>query len=72
MYKVKLMPENCPSWIHQYKNGDIIDVPNIQFVYHQKHKCMKVIEHYIIITTSKTKCKECGQTIIKRKKMVLK
>ncbi len=75
MYKVVLFPSKCPSthsWIKQYKDGDKYSIADNQFRYHIKHGCMKEGEHYLIQTKEKKKCKECGQFIIKREKVIIK
>lgn len=72
MYKVKLFPSKCPkrefSWINHFKDGNERDISDWLYVFHKNHGCMKIINHYKLITVSKKKCETCGQVVIKRKK----
>ena len=75
MYKVRLFPSKCPSehsWIHRHKEGEIIEISNNQFNYHELHGCMKVIEKFQIITKKKYKCPTCGSIVIRRVRKKLK
>lgn len=75
MYKVKLFPSKCPkknSWVQKHKDGDVKEVSNNVFDWHKSHNCMKVIEHYKMVTTEKYKCKHCGSKVIKREKVIIK
>lgn len=77
MYKVIIYPSKIPKefryfWINNNKDGDIIELNNHFFNIYNKNKgFIELLEHYKMITTSKEKCKSCGQIIIKRKKVIL-
>lgn len=75
MHKVILFPSKCPSsssWIKQHKEREGYEVADNQFRHHAKHGCMKELEHYLMITKEKKKCKECGQFLLKREKVIVK
>lgn len=72
MYKAKVMKLPKNTWIEKnHKIGDIVDVADHTFLHWVNKGVLEKIEHYRMITGDKYKCKECGQMVIKRKKIIL-
>lgn len=71
MYKAKIinLEEASNVWLDNHKVGDIIEFADYRLKY--LGRWVKVLEHYRMITTTKKKCKHCGNWIIKRKKVKL-
>ena len=74
MYKVKLMPSECPkedSWIKKHREEEIYDISELQYNLHIKHGCMEKIEHYRWITVAKPVCPTCGKTSVEKERIIL-
>lgn len=69
MAKITNLEEASNIQVSTHKVGDIIEFADYRLRY--LRRWVKPLEHYRMITTTKKRCKHCGNWIIKRKKKIL-